>query len=187
MSMLIIATSCGSSTGSTDGASSATSDSSVEDQAVDFNDADVMFAQMMIPHHEQAIELSDMALDPQIGASDVVRDLANRIKAAQDPEIDQMTSLLESWGESTAMDSSMDHGSMMSGMLSVDELDALAQLRGADFDRAWLEAMVAHHEGAIEMADDVLRDGTNEQIRALAEAITSAQKAEIDEMRGLLG
>lgn len=156
------------------------------DSDVEFNDADVMFAQMMIPHHEQAIEMADMALDPNIGASTSVRDLAIQIKAAQDPEIDQMTSLLSSWGESAAMDATTNHSSMMSGMLSVEDLDALGQLSGVAFDRAWLEAMIAHHEGAIEMADDVVRDGLNTEIHALAEAIISGQQTEIRTMRSML-
>ena len=152
-----------------------------------FNDDDVMFAQMMIPHHEQAVEMSDIALDPTVGASDAVRQLATRIKGAQDPEIELMTGLLTGWGKSTEMDKSMDHSSMMDGMLTVGELDALSSLRGADFDRAWMEAMVKHHEGALAMANDVLEGGSDPSVRKLAEEIVAGQQAEIDEMRGLLG
>lgn len=152
-----------------------------------FNDADVMFAQMMIPHHEQAVEMSDIALDPTVGASDAVRQLATRIKGAQDPEIELMTGLLTGWGKSTEMDMSMDHSSMMDGMLTADELDGLSLLRGADFDRAWMEAMVKHHEGALAMAKDVLEDGSDPAVRKLSEEIVAGQQAEIDEMRGLLG
>ena len=85
------------------------------------------------------------------------------------------------------MDSSMDHSSMMNGMLTVEQLDGLSSLQGADFDRAWLEAMIAHHEGAVEMAGTVLSDGANPEIRSLAERIIAGQQAEIDEMRALLG
>ena len=152
-----------------------------------FNDDDVMFAQMMIPHHEQAIEMSDIALDPTVGASDAVRQLATRIKGAQDPEIEMMTGMLTGWGKSTEMDMSMDHGSMMDGMLTAEELDALGVLRGAEFDRAWMEAMIKHHEGALAMAKDVLEGGTDPAVRKLAEEIVSGQQAEIDEMRSLLG
>ena len=155
--------------------------------AESFNASDVMFAQMMIPHHEQAIEMSDIALDPTTGAGERVRELATAIKAAQDPEIAEMTSLLGGWGMSTEMDPSMDHSDMMSGMLTLDELDELADLRGEAFDRAWLEAMIRHHEGAIDMAEDVLADGTDASMRSLAERIIAAQRAEIDEMRTLLG
>lgn len=152
-----------------------------------FNDDDVMFAQMMIPHHEQAIELSDIALDPTVGASEDVRRLATAIKAAQDPEIAEMKALLSGWGESTEMDPDMDHSEMMDGMLTTGELESLSQLRGAAFDRAWTESMIKHHEGAVSMAQDVLADGVNTEMRALATAIESAQTGEIAEMRALLG
>lgn len=152
----------------------------------EFNDADVMFAQMMIPHHEQAIEMSDIALDPTVGASDEIRALAEDIKAAQDPEIAQMTAFLESWGQPVAMDSSMDHSSMMSGMLTVEEIETLGSLRGAEFDMAWLEAMIKHHEGAIQMVDDVLSSGVNADVKTLAEEIISTQQSEIDAMRTML-
>ena len=153
----------------------------------DFNGDDVMFAQMMIPHHEQAIEMSDIALDPAVGAGDDVRRLATAIKAAQDPEIAQMMALLESWDRPVVPDDGTDHSSMMMGMLSVEDLEALGALTGAEFDRAWLEAMIAHHEGAIEMAEDAAERGANAEVRALAAVIIAAQQAEIAEMRALLG
>lgn len=181
MAVALAVSGCGSSD------SSSTSVDSAAEASSDFNDDDVMFAQMMIPHHEQAIEMSDIALDPAVGASEIVRDLATRIKGAQDPEIAQMTALLSQWGQPLAMDESMDHSSMMSGMLSLEDLASLSQTRGTDFDRAWVEAMIAHHEGAIDMAEDVLDSGVNGDIRALAEAIMSGQQAEIDEMKELLG
>ncbi len=156
------------------------------DASENFNDDDVMFAQMMIPHHEQAIELSDIALDPTVGAGEEVRDLAARIKQAQDPEIVTMKNLLSAWGESLEMDSSMDHSDMMTGMLSVEELSRLSSLRGAEFDRAWVEAMIAHHEGAIEMALDVMLKGGNQDIKTLADAIVTGQESEIEEMSKLL-
>ena len=167
--------------------------SDVADKAVDaakdaigFNDSDVMFSQMMIPHHEQAIELSDIALDPLVGASDAVKKLATRIKAAQDPEITKMKAFLTTWKERLTPDSSMDHSDMMSGMLSADDIKKLSSLRGAEFDRAWMTGMIAHHEGAIDMAKDVLKDGTNSAVRTLATAIETAQDSEILEMKELL-
>jgi uncharacterized protein (DUF305 family) len=153
---------------------------------IDFNDADVMFAQMMIPHHEQAIEMSDIALDPTVGASDVVKALATRIKGAQDPEIATMKAFLTTWKKSLTPDSSMDHSDMMSGMLSADDITKLSSLRGTEFDRAWMTGMIAHHEGAIDMAKDVLKDGTNSAVRTLATAIETAQDSEILEMKELL-
>jgi len=150
-----------------------------------FNDADVMFAQMMIPHHEQAIEMSDIALDPTIGAGEKVLELATQIKNAQDPEIALMKDLLAAWGQPLIADSSVDHSSMMSGMLTADELAELGTKKGADFDAAWAAAMIAHHEGAIEMAETVLADGNNAEILTLAKAIIDAQQAEIETLRSL--
>jgi uncharacterized protein (DUF305 family) len=169
------------------GSSDANVADTVTDSVAEFNAADVMFAQMMIPHHEQAIEMSDIALDPTVGASDVVRSLATRIKGAQDPEIATMKGFLTSWKMSLSMDSSMDHSDMMSGMLSAQDIADLSALRGADFDRAWMAGMIAHHEGAIEMAEDVLRGGKNAAVKTLAQEIASAQDAEIIEMKKLLG
>ena len=170
--------------GSMDMGSSNTGDSIPESS--DFNDADVMFAQMMIPHHEQAIEMSDIALDPNTGASAAIIALATQIKGAQDPEISQMKNLLTTWGMPTEM-GSMDHSSMMEGMLSLEEMDTLGQLKGAEFDKAWAKGMVAHHEGAIAMANDVLAHGKNSEILALANSVVSGQTAEIETLKPLAG
>jgi uncharacterized protein (DUF305 family) len=96
-----------------------------------------------------------------------------------------MTDLLTLWKKSLTMDGSMDHSDMMSGMLSAEELSRLSTLRGAEFDRAWLTGMIAHHEGAVEMAEAVLNDGANTAVRELANAIIKGQEAEITEMRNL--
>ena len=98
-----------------------------------FNAADVMFAQMMIPHHEQAIEMSDIALDPTVTASPAVIELANEIKSAQDPEISLMKSFLAEWNEPLTPDDGMDHGSMMDGMLTTQQLNSslLSPARGS--------------------------------------------------------
>lgn len=176
-----------SACGSDDGHSSASSAISVSPDAA-FNAADVMFAQGMIPHHEQAIEMADIALDPTVGAGPEVLDLATRIKAAQDPEVDQMTTWLTDWGQPLTMDMSDGHTMAgMEGMLTADELDALGELRGAEFDRAWMEGMIRHHEGAIVMADEVIANGKHPDVQTLAGAIITAQRAEIDEMRALIG
>jgi uncharacterized protein (DUF305 family) len=152
----------------------------------DFNSEDVHFSQMMIPHHEQAIEMSDIALDPTVGASDVVKGLATKIKGAQDPEITQMQKWLTDWGK-TEMDSSMDMSGMMEGMLSADDLMNLGTLRGTEFDTAWINGMIAHHEGAIKMAEVVITDGSYPEVKTLAEAVISGQQKEIDTMKALLG
>jgi uncharacterized protein (DUF305 family) len=152
-----------------------------------FDDADVMFAQGMIPHHEQAIEMADIALDPTVGAGPEVADLATRIKAGQDPEIQQMKGWLEKWGQPMQMDTSDGHDmSDMDGMMTVEEMDELGAMTGADFDRMWMEMMIRHHEGAIEMAETVKADGSDPDVLALADAVITAQQAEIAEMQGFL-
>lgn len=152
-----------------------------------FNDADVEFAQGMIAHHEQAVEMAEIALDPTVGARPEVVDLATRIAGAQEPEIVTMTGWLAAWEMPMAMDMSDGHDmSAMDGMMSADEMDALGALTGADFDVAWMQMMVEHHEGAISQAQTVLSDGSDPAVLALAEQIVSAQQGEIDEMNALL-
>lgn len=150
---------------------------------------DVMFAQMMIPHHQQAVEMADIALGKP-SASPKVRELATQIKAAQDPEIAQMTDWLKAWGASTATSSGMGHGMDQgmgsAGMMSDVDLNALKAAQGADFDRRWLTGMIAHHQGAVMMANQVLGTTSDPQVKALAEAIVKAQTSEITTMQGLL-
>jgi uncharacterized protein (DUF305 family) len=140
---------------------------------------------MMIPHHEQAVEMADLALANGAG-TDVTR-LATQIKAAQGPEIATMEGWLTAWGASDDM--GMDHAAMghMPGMMSGDDLKALAAAKGSAFDDLWLRMMVAHHEGALTMAQDVLSTTQDPQVRTLAEAVVAGQTAEIATMKGLLG
>lgn len=148
--------------------------------------AEVMFAQMMIPHHEQAVEMSILA---ETRASDpFVKQLAADIKAAQQPEIDQMAGWLDEWGAPVmdGMDAMSAHGGHgMSGMLSDEELAALEAATGAEFDRLFAEGMIAHHEGAIEMAEPV-EDSSDPRVAELAGAIITAQEREIALMREFL-
>ena len=148
--------------------------------------ADVMFAQMMIPHHEQAVEMSTLA---ETRASDpFIKQLAADIKAAQQPEIDQMSGWLDEWGAPVmnGMDAMSAHGGHgMAGMLSDEELDALAAATGAEFDRLYAEGMIAHHEGAIQMAEPV-SDSSDPRVADLANAIITAQEREIALMREFL-
>ena len=147
-----------------------------------------MFAQGMIPHHEQAIEMAEIALDPAVGASADVTDLATRIRDAQDPEIQTMRGWLEAWGEDEVMDMSDDHDAHgMEGMMSADEMAELEGLMSTDFDRAWMEGMIRHHQGAITMSETVKQDGSLDEVTALADTIIAAQQKEIDEMQELLG
>ena len=141
-----------------------------------FSRQDLMFAEMMIPHHQQAILISDLALENSTNPK--ILDLANRIKSAQAPEIEQM----KSWPE---VDTSSHMGHMMSGMLSENELAELRAARGADFDRLFLLGMIKHHEGAIDMAE-MVSDSNNLEVATLAKAIIAAQRGEIEEMQALL-
>lgn len=153
------------------------------------NDADVTFAQGMIPHHEQAVEMAQLAADR--AESDEVLDLAARIEAAQAPEIEEMTAWLEDWDEEVPSGSGMeDHSGMGAGsgmgMMSAEDMEALMGASGDDFDRMFLEMMIVHHEGALEMAESQIVDGEFPDAIALAERIVDTQQAEIDEMNGIL-
>lgn len=155
-------------------------------QAAAGNEADVTFVQGMIPHHEQAVEMAELALDPKAGASPKVKDLATRIKQAQDPEIEQLQGLLATWGEEEMDMSGGMAGHDMSGMMSAGEMDALAAANGTAFDQQWLGMMIKHHQGAIDMARTVQSKGSSADVKGLADQIISAQEAEITEMNGLM-
>jgi uncharacterized protein (DUF305 family) len=137
--------------------------------------ADIMFAQMMIPHHSQAVEMADMALSQ--ASSNDIKDLADQIKGEQAPEIAVMRGWLANWG-STEDPNSATH-SMSYGMMSADDMSALSATTGPDFDRLWLQMMAAHHKGAIKMAQEVLATTTNPEVKTLAQAIIDAQTKEI--------
>ncbi len=154
---------------------------------VALNTADVEFAQGMIAHHEQAIEMAEIALDPNVGASPEVIDLATRIKGAQDPEVELMTGWLTAAGVPVAMDVSDGHDmSSMDGMMTAEQMDAMAAMTGAEFDQMWLEMMIAHHEGAVSQSETVKADGSNADVLTLADQIITAQQGEIAEMKALL-
>ncbi|MGF1598387.1 MAG: DUF305 domain-containing protein [Acidimicrobiales bacterium] len=161
----------------------ATEDGSGAVGVAEFNDADVVFAQGMIPHHAQAIEMAALAADRS--QNPAILDLAQRIRGAQDPEIELMRSWLDAWGhdEMAAEMEGMDHD--MAGMMSDDHMAALTAATGPAFDRMFTEMMIVHHQGAIDQAQTVLDDGADAEARALAEAIIAAQSAEIDEMQNL--
>lgn len=151
-----------------------------------FNDADVTFAQMMIPHHEQAIEMSDSLLEKD-GVDEQVRELAEQIKDAQQPEIDQMKDWLDQWGADESMgEMGHDMGAMGDGMMSEEDMGRLDDATGAEASALFLEQMIMHHEGAIEMAEVEVENGENPDAVALAERIIEDQTNEIAEMQDLL-
>jgi len=165
--------------------SASTSPGRVEDK---HNRVDAEFTQNMVVHHEGAIVMADLAA--RVASTPEVKALGQRISAAQEPEIIEMKSWLVAWGEQSAADvnmDGMDMGGMDMGGLSQDE--AMSELKAAEgtaFDRRFLELMIEHHRGAIEMADTQLASGTNPQALALARSIIDAQNAEITEMEQLL-
>jgi uncharacterized protein (DUF305 family) len=179
--------------------------------SAEHNAADLAFAQQMIVHHQGAVEMAELA--PSRAANQQVKDLAARIKAAQAPEIEQMTGWLTLWGAAMSTTSAattddgmggMDHGGMsgmgtsvpmsaggdsgmaMPGMMSDAQMQQLTDATGADFDRLFLQLMIMHHQGAIEMSDTEIAQGSNPAALALAESIKTSQTAEITEMQQLL-
>jgi uncharacterized protein (DUF305 family) len=144
-----------------------------------YSDDELMFASMMIPHHSQAVTMSELALvnstNPEVLA------LATSIRDAQGPEITQMQSWLDQSNYSGTHVGNMDMG----GMLSNEELAKLAIAKGAAFDRLFLEGMIAHHEGAIQMAA-MIKDSTNSEVKKLYTDIVTGQSAEIEAMKALL-
>ena len=160
---------------------------SAEEVSAEHNDADVMFAQMMIPHHQQAVEMSEMLLAKDDVPAEVAA-FAQKVIDAQGPEIERMNAMLTAWGQDpvdTDGMEGMDHGGM-SGMMSEEDMTALDQAQGTEAARLYLEQMTAHHKGAVDMAKDEVEDGQNPQAVQLAEQVIADQEAEITEMQQML-
>jgi uncharacterized protein (DUF305 family) len=143
----------------------------------------VMFVQMMIPHHEQAIDMSDMVLTKS-GINPEVEALANQIKAAQQPEIDMMNAWLETWGRMPMPEGS--HHSSSDGMMTEQQMQELDEANSAEGQRLFLEGMIRHHQGAIKMAQAEITSGQNPEAITLAKNIAESQQAEVDTMTELL-
>jgi uncharacterized protein (DUF305 family) len=180
-------------TGTDHGSTSATASASAPSggataAAGEHNSADTMFAQMMIPHHAQAVEMSDMMLAKKDIPAKVTA-LAEKIKAAQAPEIEMMSGWLKSWNEPTAAAGGHDmstHGAGMGGMMSDDDMKKLDAAQGTEAAKLFLTQMTAHHQGAIMMAKTEESGGQNAEAVALAKTISTAQQQEIQEMKDLL-
>ena len=180
----IVLSSCGTAATQNQGLSaSATS----TDQVAAHNADDVMFAQMMIPHHQQAVELAAMVPD-RSNNPDVIA-LAAKIASEQQPEIDTMKALLLQWNvDPNEMSHESGHAGMaMAGMVNDATMVRLDSLKGASFDMLWLQSMISHHQGAIEMAKTEIADGKSADLITLAKNIVAAQQAEIDQMKQMLG
>ena len=175
--------------------------SQTEVSTTEHNEADVAFATDMIQHHAQALSMVDLTLDRPLDPE--VQALAEDVRAAQAPEIETMADWLTKWGEevpetmrdhansgddtgdmSDTMDN-MDHGDMP-GTMTAEDMDALENASDAEFQDMWLEMMVEHHEGAVEMAETEQADGQFKDAVDLAGQIVDAQKQEIDAMKDLL-
>ncbi len=180
----VVVSSCSKSEDHSQHATSATSTSA--QAAAAHNADDVMFAQMMIPHHQQAIELAD--LTPQRTDNQALLKLANTISAEQQPEIETMKALLVQWGADPTMgDHGMHGGNAMQGMVDDATMTKLKSLNGPEFDTLWLQSMIAHHQGAIEMAKTEIAKGQSVDLTTMAKSIVTSQQAEIDQMKQMLG
>ena len=180
----LVLSACGGDTSSSSsGGHDGMAPSGTPASAVTFNDADVTFAQMMIVHHQQAVEMAELAESRAADAE--VKTLAGTIKAAQDPEIATMTGWLTTWGKPTTAPDGGGHGSShasMPGMMSDADMTKLKAAKGAAFDKQFVTMMIAHHEGAITMSEEEIAKGSNTEAKALAQQIVTAQEAEIDTM-----
>ncbi len=183
----LVLTGCGEGDDPTVGTGSDTGGSAEQTQ---FNDADVAFVSGMVPHHSQAVEMADIILDKAPSAP--VAALANRIKAAQQPEIDQLNAMLETFGEDAG--SSGGHGGghggsgggEHAGMMSEEQMQQLGDADGVEAERMFLTLMIEHHEGAVEASDGEIAEGEHQPAIALATKIRDDQQAEIAEMEQLL-
>ncbi|MFI1651810.1 DUF305 domain-containing protein [Streptomyces avidinii] len=167
------------------GHNAASPSASAPAQQGDHNAADVAFAQGMIPHHRQAIEMADLAATRAESAE--VKKLAGEIKKAQDPEIKTLSGWLTSWGEQVPAEGGGHGGHDMSGMMSAEEMKQLDSSSGKSFDTAFLTMMVKHHEGAVAMAKTEQSGGKYQPAKDMAGAIITSQSAEIAQMNTLLG
>lgn len=145
----------------------------------EFSANDIMFAQMMIPHHQQAIEMSDLALS--ISTNPQILALATQIKKAQAPEIAEM----KQWLNDANAGSVMNHHMEMGGMLTEEELLQLGKSKGSEFDRLFLEGMIGHHQGAITMVE-MIENSKNEVVKQFGQNVVTAQSAEINLMKKYL-
>lgn len=167
------------STSPTPAASTATGQPSVVEA---FNDDDVMFASMMIAHHQQAVVMSDLLLAKDGIPTELVA-LAQKIKEAQAPEIARLSGLLASWGQDPSQPT---HHHMTEGMMSQEYLDSLATATEAEAAKLYLTGMIEHHQGAVSMARDQVADGRSANAIQLAKRIITSQKREIAAMGDLL-
>jgi uncharacterized protein (DUF305 family) len=177
---VVLTAACGTDNGNDDGTGTTPPAAGAPGE---FNEADVEFAQNMIVHHEQAIEMAELAAtqasDPELA------ELAGQISDAQEPEVTTMTGWLTAWGEPVDMPGGHE-GMAMPGMASQDEMADLHGATGVEFDRMFTRLMIVHHNGAIQMASQVQTGGVNQDVQAMAAVIEQDQQAEVDRLEGIL-
>ena len=184
--VLLLLSSCGGSApgGHTD---QKTDQPVITGQPASHNPADVAFATNMIAHHQQAVDLSAMV--PDRSTTPGVIAMAKQIAAEQQPEINVIKVFLVQWTEGADNPPAPDaqHGGAMPGMVDDATITKLKASTGADFDKLWLESMIDHHQGAIEMANAEIANGENVDAKALAKNIVGIQEAEIAQMKQMQG
>lgn len=188
----LVLAACGTAdTSSTSGTNPGASAADIAPASKAKNEADVVFASMMIPHHAQAIAMADMALNHATDAK--VKALAPNIKVAQSPEIERMSGWLIGWGapvpgtdDGSDMSGMAGMGDPTGGMMSAQEISNLGNATGSAFDRMWLRMMVRHHQGAIAMAKTALAQGVDPDAKKLAKSVIDGQSSEIADMNSIL-
>lgn len=153
-------------------------------QPAEVNDVDLHFLAMMTPHHDQAVQMSDIVLAAE-GISVETLEIAERIKTGQQAEIDIMLGWVDAWGQRGLLAQHSEH--IANGMIMPEQMNELATLSGAEAERVFLEQMTLHHEGAVAMTQDQIDNGGYAELRALAQQMIEVQSAEIVEMREMLG
>ena len=162
----------------------ATARSTDHPPSVVHNGDDVMFAQRMIPHHQQAVDMAAMV--PSHTANPTLRVVAIHISTDQRAEISMLTDLLKRWGAPTPAPSLVPGAMSMEGMVDDATMKRLPTLSGAEFDYVWITAMIGHHQGAVRMAEDELAHGQSPDAQKMARLIITAQKREISYMSNLI-
>ena len=165
------------------------SSGSAVDENASWNKADQKFVQEMIPHHEQAVVMSEMVGNVEVSTETAT--LASEIMGAQASEIELMQGFLNEWGVESDPNSDPHAGHMMSGdeshgMMTDEELAELKDSSRANFEKMWLIMMLAHHKGAVKMAETVIADGRDDRVKNLAQTIVREQQKEIELINTLL-
>jgi len=187
LAALVAAAALSSCSSADDHNAQASSSATSAEQVAAHNVDDVAFAENMIPHHQQALELS--ALVPDRSTNPAVVKLATTISSEQQPEMAAMRALLLQWevNPNDVPDHSAHAGMGMSGMVDDATMAELTSLNGPAFDTLWLQSMINHHQGAVEMAKAEIAKGQSVDMISMAKNIVTAQQAEIDQMKQMLG